>query len=254
MIAIKCPACGAEGRAPKDKILARLICRKCLRVFHVTPSGMSVLGEPPTPGQSSTGASHESSSKDSSIQVDRLLENLSRKASSPTTWIVTGAVVLIALAAATFSSWRPESLEQRVSRAAKAAVQGDLQTIEALAASGTENNMGPWYVAIRPRSDDLLKRPGSDKLAVETEIKTQASDQDGVELIAWVYTSEDLARKGRDLPDTTITAASAGGLPISLPMVWRRESIGGWKLDLNRSLELSKSEPEKPLRIPTGSL
>ena len=54
MLEIKCPACGAEGRAPKDKILTRLVCRKCLRVFHVTPSGMTVIGEPPTPGQSST--------------------------------------------------------------------------------------------------------------------------------------------------------------------------------------------------------
>ncbi|MGZ6057713.1 MAG: hypothetical protein ACXWOV_19350 [Isosphaeraceae bacterium] len=47
MLAIKCPACGAEGRASKEKIQTRLVCRKCLRVFHVTPSGKTVLGACP---------------------------------------------------------------------------------------------------------------------------------------------------------------------------------------------------------------
>ena len=47
MVEMKCPACGAEGRAPKDKINTRLVCKKCLRVFHLTPSGRAVIGEPP---------------------------------------------------------------------------------------------------------------------------------------------------------------------------------------------------------------
>ena len=56
MLAIKCPACGAEGRASKEKIQTRLVCRKCLRVFHVTPSGKTVLGEPPAPGRTAATA------------------------------------------------------------------------------------------------------------------------------------------------------------------------------------------------------
>lgn len=155
--------------------------------------------------------------------------------------MVVGGIIVVALAVGTFSSWRPEGLQERVARAAKAAVQGDLQTIESLTVSGTGTAMGPWYVAIRSKSDDLLKRPGSNKLAVETEIKSQDSGEKGVELIAWVYTSEDLERKGKALPDPTITAASASGMPISLPMFWRYEGWGGWRLDLDRTLELTKS-------------
>ena len=47
MIEMKCPGCGAGGRAPRDKMNTRMVCKKCLKVFHLSPSGTPVLGEPP---------------------------------------------------------------------------------------------------------------------------------------------------------------------------------------------------------------
>ena len=49
MIDMKCPSCGAGGRIPKEKVNTRLVCKKCLRVFHVTSAGNTVLGEPAAP-------------------------------------------------------------------------------------------------------------------------------------------------------------------------------------------------------------
>src|SRR5438105_3804085 len=49
MIEMSCPRCGAGGRVPRNKINARLVCKKCLQVFHLTPGGHAVLGEPPPP-------------------------------------------------------------------------------------------------------------------------------------------------------------------------------------------------------------
>ena len=34
MIDMKCPSCGAGGRIPREKVNTRLVCKKCLRVFH----------------------------------------------------------------------------------------------------------------------------------------------------------------------------------------------------------------------------
>ncbi len=152
MIGIKCPACGAEGRAPNDKILTRLICKKCLKIFHVTPSGKSVLGEPPGISQTSLAQSRVAAS-DRTQKFDQWFERASKRFSSPTSLILAAGLILLAVVAATFSSWRPESLQDRVARAAKAAVQGDLKTIEELAATGTDTYMGPWYVSIRHQSD-----------------------------------------------------------------------------------------------------
>ncbi len=36
MIEMKCPSCGAAGRIPPYKVNVRLICKKCLKPFHIT--------------------------------------------------------------------------------------------------------------------------------------------------------------------------------------------------------------------------
>ena len=132
MLAIKCPACGAEGRAPKEKIQRRLVCRKCLRVFHVTPSGKTVLGEPPAPGQTSTAVSYAKAAPDPGEKVDQWFDRASKRFFLPTSLILTVGLILLAVAATLFTPRRPESLQDRVARAAKAAVEGDLQTIREL--------------------------------------------------------------------------------------------------------------------------
>lgn len=48
-IDLECPHCGAPGSAPKEKVHSRLVCKKCHTVFHLTPSGRAVPGEPPDP-------------------------------------------------------------------------------------------------------------------------------------------------------------------------------------------------------------
>ena len=49
MIEMSCPRCGAGGRVPNNKVNSRLVCKKCLQVFHLTPGGHAVMGEPPPP-------------------------------------------------------------------------------------------------------------------------------------------------------------------------------------------------------------
>src|SRR5271163_69933 len=51
MIEMACPRCGAAGRVPNDRINVRLVCKKCLQVFHLKPGGVAVLGEPPVQKQ-----------------------------------------------------------------------------------------------------------------------------------------------------------------------------------------------------------
>jgi len=123
MFEIECPACGAAGRAPKQKIQTRLVCKKCLKVFYVTPSGKTVLGEPPATGQTATGVSPGRAQPDRTQKVDQWFDRASKRLFSPTSLILTVGLML-AVAAVYFSVWRPESLEYRVAQAARAAVQG----------------------------------------------------------------------------------------------------------------------------------
>src|SRR5271157_1653098 len=173
MFEIECPACGAAGRAPKQKIQTRLVCRKCLKVFYVTPSGKTVLGEPPATGQTATAVSPGRAQPDRTQKVDQWFDRASKRFFLPTSLILTVGLILLAVAATLFTPRRPESLQDRVARVAKAAVEGDLQTIRELAATGTAGGAVTWCITIRPQCDELLKRLGSRKLAVETEVKQQ---------------------------------------------------------------------------------
>src|SRR5262249_23588149 len=49
MIEMSCPRCRAGGRVPREKGNSRLVCKKCLQVFHLSPSLQPVVGEPPAP-------------------------------------------------------------------------------------------------------------------------------------------------------------------------------------------------------------
>ena len=209
----------------------------------MTPSGKTVLGEPPETGQTSTAVSHRKAAPDPGEKVDQWFDRASKRIFSPTTWILTVGLILLAVAAVLFTPRRPESLQDRVATAAKATVEGDLQTIRELAATGTAGGVVTWYNSIRPRCDELLQRLGSRKLAVETEVKQQDPAQGWTEVVAHVSIEEhELERKGNVLPDVSIVMATTGQ-PVSLPMAWTSDGRTGWRLDGNRTLELFKAQP-----------
>src|SRR5262245_24522256 len=144
MIEMSCPRCGAGGRVPRDKINARLVCKKCLQVFHLTPTGSAVLGEPPPPKD----ALRERAPRER-IELDPadLLEGVSRKLSRiklPDAKIlgITG-VVLLLVAGCAWLFARP-SVEQRTQALATALGKGDLETVVGLSLPGTEMDAIKW--------------------------------------------------------------------------------------------------------------
>jgi len=244
MFEIECPACGAAGRAPKQKIQTRLVCKKCLKVFYVTPSGKTVLGEPPATGQTATGVSPGRAQPDRTQKVDQWFDRASKRLFSPTSLILTVGLML-AVAAVYFSVWRPESLDYRVAQAARAAVQGDRRTIQELAATGSGDAVDAWYLSIRPKCDELLQRLGSNKLIVETTVTLQDPGRQWADVVARVSIEEGLERKGNVLPDASIVEIPASQ-PFSLPMAWKVDGMAGWRLDGGRTRELSKPAPAAP--------
>ncbi len=239
MIEITCPACGAGGRAPNDKVLTRLVCRKCLKIFHVTQSGKSVLGEPPTMGQTHPSGTHHAH-PDPTQKVDQWFDRASRRLFSPVTLVMAAVVLLGAVLAGFFSAGRKETLQDRVVKVARATVEGDLRTVKELAADGTETDVDLWYVELRPQCDALRKNlNGTNKLAVETAFKPKEPGQDWVEVVAQVSIQEDTVRKATSLPDASENSAPPM-TPVTLAMIWRSAGWGGWQLDGRRTQEIAK--------------
>ncbi len=241
MAEIQCPACGAAGRAPKGKVQTRLICKKCLKVFHVAPSGRTVLGEPPAPGQTPTPGSPRTA--DRSQEVDRWFERITRIVLSPLSLFLVIGVILLAVLAALFAPRHQETLQECVARAAKATVEGDMQAIRELATAETVGDAVNWYIMLRPQCDNMLQHLGPRKLAVETEVKQQDLAERSVEVVAQVSMYEELERKGNALPDPSIVPVETGQPTLSLAMAWKMEGRGGWKLNGTRTMELWKPAP-----------
>jgi hypothetical protein len=248
MVEIECPACGAPGRITKEKTLTRLICRKCLKVFHVTPSGRSVLGEPPGTSQTASAPATAKAAADPTEKLERLFDRASTGLVMPESRTIATGLIVVVLAAALYylyNYWRPDTLENRVTQAARAAVQGDRRTIQELAAAGHGDAVDDWYLSIRTKCDELLQRLGSAKPSVETRITLEDPGHQWADVVAVVSTDEGLERKGNALPDTAIVANSTSE-SISLPMAWKVDGIAGWRLDGGRTRELNKVLPTPP--------
>src|SRR5947208_1660602 len=139
MIEMSCPRCGAGGRVPRNKLNARLVCKKCLQVFHLTPGGQAVPGEPPP----SKEASKERAPRER-IEFDAsALEGLGQKLAKirlPDAKIlgVVGLVLLITAGVAWLLS--RESVETRSRQIANAISKGEVGVVIGLAVPGTEND------------------------------------------------------------------------------------------------------------------
>jgi hypothetical protein len=241
MIDMKCPACGAEGRVPSDKVNTRLVCRKCLKVFHLTPSGRALLGEP-APAASGAMMAKEAAI-DSAQEVEQWLDKLRSRLTSPATLGIAAALVLLAVVAAFLSTRKTETLQERVIKVANAAVKGDLPTIRSLATTGTADDAVKWYDTVHPQCDELRQRLGTNKLLVEVNIKQQEGAQGPSEIVARLDTEEQLDRRSLNMPDATISVPTTRSAVVSLPMSWRTEGWSGWKMDGKRSLELAAAGP-----------
>ena len=130
MIDMKCPSCGAGGRVPREKVNTRLVCKKCLRVFHVTASGNTVLGEPAAPKDQPKP--HHAASRLAHDTVERFddvastLSKIKLPQIQPMILAIVGGVVLLSALGYWFFS--RQSIEARSLDVARAIHQTDMKT------------------------------------------------------------------------------------------------------------------------------
>jgi hypothetical protein len=232
MIEIQCPACGAGGRASKQKTNARLVCKKCLKVFHITATGLAVLGEPPPTGEAAarTAVAVHDPTKD----VDQWFERLSRVLFSPSTLILFVCLIGLLIGWAFYS--RSENLEGRVEEVARAAYDGDIKALQAMAAEGNGEDVLKWRESVRPKLDDLRVSLGIAPPSVNVVIRGQDSSTGTADVVAQMSSEQELERRGTSLPDPSL-ALTSGKRTVDLPLRFRREGWNGWRLDAKQTLE-----------------
>ena len=237
MLEISCPACGAGGRVPRNKTGARLVCKKCLRVFHLSPGGKAVLGEPPVPKdapqpkpqrESSDGLDFGGSLEDLTSRLGKLKLP---KIEPRTVGIAAGVALVVALGFWLFSR---QSLETRTRNFAKAMMAADMKPILEMTLSGTEMETMTWFNDTYKRYMDLKLALGGVDAGVTTSVLADGSSGPAVVVLL-------LSSEGHRFGDTMAqalqpnTTSTSSPRKLELHLYWVKDGWGNWVLDGKRT-------------------
>jgi hypothetical protein len=244
MIEMKCPACGAAGRAPREKIGARLVCKKCLRVFHLTPTGQPVLGEPPLPKD----APKERVEREAiGLETPMWLEQLGNRFSKlkmpqlSTLGIIGGVALVLGLGFWLFSR---QSLEARARTIAQAMIKADMKPVVDVCVQGTENDAIMWFAETYQRYLSLKLVLGRD---AEFSIKQQGEAKGNAATVFIVFSQEGKRGEGSAILETTQTIPSLShtSSKLEVPLFFVVDNWGNWALDGKRTAEGGDMNPHQ---------
>ena len=188
MIDIKCPSCGAGGRVPREKINSRLTCKKCLRVFHLSPSGQAILGEPPAPKDAPkpktprTQAAH-----DTATAIDDIAEKFSKikvPTIPPGVLGIAGAVLVVGLLAYWFFS--RQGIEARSVAVAHAFNSTDMKLVLDMTSQDTVMDAIRWFNDATLKFNELKIALGGQEPGIKTQV-AEGSKGGGTQVTVTFY-------------------------------------------------------------------
>jgi hypothetical protein len=215
----------------EEKINTRLVCRKCMKAFHITPSGRAVMGEPPWEGEAAARGLAEIAPPDRAPEVDQWFERISTALYSPQAVTVVVGLFMLTVASTLYS--RGESLEETARRAALAAYHGDTGTLQSLSIDDIGDDAVRWLDGARVRLDALKSSLGQVPPSVQVEVQRKDADGGIADVVARVSSEAELARQGFGLPDP-MASMTSGIKTVELPLRFRKAFWSGWRLDAGR--------------------
>lgn len=239
MIIMNCPACDAEGRIPNDKINTTLVCKKCLKTFHIKPSGRAVIGAAPPTGATALRAEVDPHGVDHTQDVDQWFEKVNTSFHKLARYATVFAVFLVAYGG--YRLIQPASLDEQAIKTATAIARNDLTAIREMALEGTSDKAVAWFDALHPEYKNLIQT--SPSIVARTEILDVKRDRGTAEVLARISLADAVGRRGVAVPDAS--AASASGMSVEVPFVLADRGWSGWRLDGKRTFEASRTEADK---------
>jgi hypothetical protein len=232
MIAMHCPSCGAEGRIPNDKVNVRLLCKRCLESFHLTPAGKIVAGAPPANG-SPVRHDHRVDDLDA---VDHEIEVVVSKLKSavPRAAAVGGLALVLVLAWWAMRGGKVLGLDDQTVLVARALARNDVAELNSLAVDGTGDEAEELAEALASELRDLAEVFRAATPSVEVARDAEPPGPGLASIVAIIRADQPVARTGMAVPDITLNMSPAS---IVVPLVLAGDDHAGWRLDGGRTLE-----------------
>ncbi len=235
MIYMNCPSCGAHGRIPEDRVNTPIVCKKCLKTFHVKPSGHAVAGGPPIEGKAH-GQPHEF---DHRQDFDQWLEKFNNTVHK---LIPIATVLAVGLAVAIGFTWSQPALEDQVATMATALARGDKDAIRGLAVEGTGDAAVEWLGRIHPVVKDAILASPTVVPLVTVIAKQKDPRIGGVAVRARISPEVIVGR--RAVAESAPDSAAAMARSIDVPLILESSIWKGWRLDGDRTLKAFQKQAE----------
>jgi hypothetical protein len=241
MVEMKCPGCGAGGRVPREKMNTRLVCKKCLKVFHLSPTGQPVAGEPPIPkDQPKERVRKESGGIEMGGAFDDIAQRFSKvklpRISGQALGITAGVVLVAALGFWLFSR---QSLVQRSELVAKSLMNPDNMKV-AIDASVPEtfNDTIQWYGQACKKCGELKMAMGGIDPGVKIKVLSDGSPPPAVVIAQFSTEGTRLAGAGVDTFQPVPSLSNATSM-VEVKLYFVKDSFGNWLLDGTRTFKES---------------
>jgi hypothetical protein len=236
MISMHCPACGAEGRVPKDKVNVRMLCKRCLKSFHLTPEGKVVAGPPPMDHAGTHEERHGPNLDAVDHEIDVVVGKL--KSAVPKVAIVAGLGLILLLVWMVMRRGEVASLNDQTIRLARALARNDVEELRSLAVEGTGDEAAELSQALAPEFRDHADIHHTASPTVEVARKPEAPGPGLAEVVATIRADRPVGRMGEAIPDVSVSLKPAA---VEVPLVLSGDDQKGWRLDGERSLAAFRS-------------
>lgn len=236
MIEMSCPRCGAGGRVPRDKVNSRLVCKKCLQVFHLNASFHPVMGEPPAPKDVPREHVPRERVELGLPGLDGLGEKLAKIKMPDAKMLGVSAAVLLAVM---FFWWlfSKRSVDQQSHVLAAAIRKLDLDTASGMALPGTEMEAMQWVGDVYKRYLDLRLALGNLDPGVQISVQ---ENSDGSAQSLMTFSREGATSSGpMSVQDAANLESKDPDVKKSMELVifWAKDTWGTWRLDGKRTVE-----------------
>jgi len=265
MIEMACPGCGRGGQVPKEKLYTRLVCRKCHVVFHMEPSGRTVLGEPQSAKDAKT---EEKKKKEKAKGPDAVavLEGLHLPSMSdvlnvranladgtfPVKPVLAGVgVLVVGWLVLSFLNRAPESVAERARIVVEAIAHDDLNRVKGYASGSSVDDVVKWYEIIHTRLDTARKSWPSKESTVQVLVVEDDPKSNRGEIEAFILPADSGVQTAAVMPppmppppgpvaksSTPSTPPPPG--PVGFHLKWDY-SGSHWWIDGTSSLALASS-------------
>jgi hypothetical protein len=239
MIEMACPRCGAGGRVPRDRAGSRLVCKKCLQVFHLGPGNKALIGEPPVQKEGHRDRERDKGSRERmelGLEMGALGEKLGKiKLPDPkTVGIVAGVMLAVAFFWWLFSK---QTVEQRAETLAVAIRDLDMDTMMAMALPGTEFEAMKWMNDIVKDYMDLKLALGNINPGVKIQSQPTSDGSSAQTLL--VFSREGATSTGPMSVEQAATLEPPKGSKTTMELVvyWTKDTWQVWRFDGNKTNE-----------------